>query len=139
MPKNLTESCYSYSQVSSLWLAIHLAVRKKRVLLSIGPGVTAVLANSITALKSISWKRELPEFFKPPDGRNEATLHLWKNSVNACEDYCGSKSYELFLLKRGIVAHYGQLATYCSPIVHRTYKKRHRKDRDCNINSFRGG
>jgi hypothetical protein len=93
-----------FARAHSLWAALQIAKAGRTVLVSITRDIETVAADFRELLEKVpSWIKAKVDVLRP-DG-----AEVFAACVAACEDYCGSESNELFLLRRGIAVHHGQL------------------------------
>ncbi|MBK7889559.1 MAG: DEAD/DEAH box helicase [Bdellovibrionales bacterium] len=91
-----------------LWLALHLAVADKKVLISVTQKIDSVLSHYCKLFESQRhWRSDSPDFFQRP--RRGPKKVIFERCLKACSDYCGESSFEFRLLSRGIAVHHGQL------------------------------
>jgi hypothetical protein len=93
-----------FARAHSLWAAVQIAKAERTVLVSVTRDIEAVAGDFRELLEKFpKWIEE-----KINVRRNDGA-DAFAACVAACEDYCGSDSNELFLLRRGIAVHHGQL------------------------------
>ena len=93
-----------FSRAHSFWAALQVAKAKRTVLISITREIDNVVADLRDLLEnSKEWNEATNSAI------SEVAPELFAACVAACEDYCGIDSNELFLLRRGIAVHHGQL------------------------------
>lgn len=93
-----------FNSLSVLWTALHLVEEERRILVSVAQEPE----------QTMRWYKEALELdgfatavrFTPPEGSARARFD---EARAACQDYCGSDSFELFLLNRGIATSHGQM------------------------------
>lgn len=91
----------------SLWVAIHLADIARAdggpVLITVGTSINNFAKDYVALIND--WQT-MPRFFEADKAQNTAA---YAEALKSCEDYFGEDSYELQLLKNGIVVHHGKL------------------------------
>lgn len=104
LPAKMRSSLYRFNQVTVLWTALHLAAAERRILISLAQQPEQTMGWYAESFDLPAWQG-LPAFV-PPEGRNG---ELFAEARAACVDYCGSDSYEVRLLDRGIATSHGQM------------------------------
>lgn len=98
----------AFVQCHTLWAAIQLARAGQTVLISVMQRIETTIGRFREALTDHkAWQIEVPPYFTPPAHGPRASLY--RSCLDACRDYCGEESHELFLLGKGIAIHHGQL------------------------------
>jgi hypothetical protein len=93
-----------FARAHSLWVSLQIASAERTVLISITRSIDSVASDFRELLEKVpSWQTAKLTVLRKQG--NEAFVAC----VAACEDYCGRDSNELFLLRRGIAVHHGQL------------------------------
>lgn len=109
-PVALQDNAYKRSDVMSTWVALHLAGRRRSVLIAVGSKIGATMNRVMDAVSSRAWKRELRvsqiEWFRRPEGNLGIQ---YDEALASLSSFLGPNSSELLLLQLGIVAHHGQL------------------------------
>lgn len=104
LPAQMRSSLYRFNQVTVLWTALHLVAADRRILISLAQQPEQTMGWYAESFDLPAWQ-DLPAFV-PPEGRNG---ELFVEALAACVDYCGSDSYEVRLLERGIATSHGQM------------------------------
>ena len=93
-----------FARAHSLWAALQIAKAERTVLVSVTRDIETVAADFRELLEKV------PKWIEAKINVLRADRpEVFAACVAACEDYCGSDSNELFLLRRGIAVHHGQL------------------------------
>ena len=112
MPKvtgPLRSDLSAFCQCHLLWAAMQLAAAGRTVLISVAQRIDRLEKRTRDIiLKAKTWEKVIPNFFHAPAAGTESEA-IYNDCLAACEDYCGSDSHEVFLLRRGIAVHHGQL------------------------------
>lgn len=101
----IRNSLTHYTQLYTLWTAIHLLEDNRRILISVAQKPELLMKRFAEAFALPGWEK-LPPYVAPKDLSLRA---LYEEAVAACIDYCGPDSYESALLKRGIATSHGQM------------------------------
>lgn len=101
LPAQWRNSLNRFNCLSVLWTALHLADEDQRVLISVVQEPEQTMRWYKEALERADWE-DAVSFQPPADPRFDETRA-------ACLDYCGTDSFELFLLDRGIATSHGQM------------------------------
>lgn len=104
LPSAWRNSLNRFNTLSVLWTALHLVEEDQRILISVAQEPEQTMRWYKEALELVSWQAILR--FQPPEGAQRARFD---EACAACVDYCGSDSFELFLLQRGIATSHGQM------------------------------
>lgn len=104
LPQQMRSSLYRFNQVTVLWTALHLAATDRRILISLAQQPEQTMGWYAESFDLPAWLG-LPAFV-PPEGRDG---ELFAEARATCVDYCGSDSYEVRLLDRGIATSHGQM------------------------------
>jgi hypothetical protein len=94
-----------YTQLYTLWTALHMLEGTRRVLISVTQTPELLMRRFANAFELPGWEGVWT--FTVPN--NPADLALYEEARLACLDYCGANSYELALLHRGIATSHGQM------------------------------
>jgi len=94
------------------WAAMHLcrqaqARHQPAVLVSVTQHIGGYADDFLCLLESDWSEVELPTFFEPPTEAEKQ--ELWRQCLDACEDYFGLDSREYRLLRRGVIIHHGSM------------------------------
>lgn len=103
-PPTVRDSLPHYVQIHALWTALNLVAGGRNVLLSVTQAPDRAMRRSAEAFGLPGW-----DAFQPFAPQGEENLALHREAVAACVDYCGDKSYEARLLRRGIATSHGQM------------------------------
>lgn len=105
LPAFMRNSVYRFNELSVLWTALHLVDDERRILISVAQEPEQTMCWYKDALELDDWQGvarfELPE--------DESQLARFQETRAVCVDYCGTDSYEAFLLDRGIATNHGQM------------------------------
>ncbi len=101
LPAVMRNSINRFNQLDVLWTALHLAAGGRRILISIAQQPERTMQWYKEALSHASWS-DAPRF---DINRDEG----FEKVRAACIDYCGTESYEVALLDRGIACNHGQM------------------------------
>lgn len=93
-----------FNSLSVLWTALHLAREDQRILISVAQEPEQTMRWFSEALALEAWKA-IVEFERPEGFLGDR----FDEARAACHDYCGTDSFELFLLDRGIATSHGQM------------------------------
>jgi hypothetical protein len=104
LPAPWRNSLNRFNCLSVLWTALHLADEDQRVLISVAQEPEQTMRWYKQALEREDWQDAVA--FQPPEGPLRARF---EEARAACLDYCGTDSFELFLLDRGIATSHGQM------------------------------
>ncbi|MDQ3623321.1 MAG: DEAD/DEAH box helicase, partial [Verrucomicrobiota bacterium] len=104
VPSKFRSDMGRFARAHSLWAALQIAAAGRTVLVSVTRDIDAVAADFRELLEEVPKWVEAKVNVLRTDG-----AALFEQCAAACEDYCGSDSNELFLLRRGIAVHHGQL------------------------------
>ena len=105
LPAAARNSLNHYNQLHILWTALHLCQGGRRVLVSVAQQPEITMRWYAEAFALPGWE-DVSSFAEPED---EFLRTLFQKTREACLDYCGSDSYELALLDRGIAISHGQM------------------------------
>lgn len=94
-----------FNQLDVLWTALHLAAGDRRILISIAQKPEQTMGWYKEALSDASWS-DAPRIEINLDEEDQRRL---EKVHEACTDYCGTESYEVALLERGIACNHGQM------------------------------
>lgn len=94
-----------YTELYTLWTALHLLQGGRRVLISILQYPERLMKRYAQAFQLPGWDA-IAAFAPPGDGVEQS---LFEEARAACADYCGVNSYELRLLEKGIATSHGQM------------------------------
>ncbi|MEA1832546.1 DEAD/DEAH box helicase [Methylobacterium durans] len=104
LPAPWRNSLNRFNCLNVLWTALHLAAEDQRVLISVAQEPEQTMRWYKEALERAEWQDAVR--FQPPGG----PLRLrFDEARAACLDCCGTDSFELFLLDRGIATSHGQM------------------------------
>lgn len=104
LPAQMRSSLNRFNQVTVLWTALHLAASDRQILISLAQQPEQTMGWFAEAFDLPAWQ-DLPAFV-PPEGKGS---DLFAEARAACVDYCGTESYEVRLLDRGIATSHGQM------------------------------
>ncbi len=104
LPAQWRNSLNRFNCLSVLWTALHLAEKDQRVLISVAQEPEQTMRWYKEALEREDWRGVVR--FQPPEGSLRARFDEGRA---ACLDYCGTDSFELFLLDHGIATSHGQM------------------------------
>lgn len=104
LPATWRNSLNRFNCLNVLWTALHLAEEEQRILISVMQEPEKILRWFKKALEHNDWQGTSK--FSPPEGPLRARFDEVRA---ACIDYCGSDSFELFLLDHGIATSHGQM------------------------------
>ncbi|MTI84959.1 MAG: DEAD/DEAH box helicase [Firmicutes bacterium] len=105
LPAIMRNSIYCFNELYVLWTALHLVDDKRRILISIAQKPEQIMGRYKKALELEEWQDIVP--FELPKQKEQ--LAKFMEAREACIDYCGIDSYEVFLLDRGIASNHGQM------------------------------
>lgn len=105
LPATVRRSLDRFNQLHILWTALHLRSSSRRILISVAQQPEQTLRWYAECLERPGWV-ELLQFVEPEE---PGAQRRYRETVNACLDYCGGSSYELALLRHGIATNYGQM------------------------------
>lgn len=104
LPAQWRNSLNRFNCLSVLWTALHLADEDQRILVSVAQEPEQTMRWFKEALEHADWRGAVR--FQPPEGPLRARFD---EARAACLDYCGTDSFELFLLDHGIATSHGQM------------------------------
>ncbi len=104
LPATWRNSLNRFNCLNVLWTALHLAEEDQRILISVMQEPEQTMRWFKEALEHKDWQDTVK--FSPQDGPLRARFD---EARAACIDYCGSDSFELFLLDCGIATSHGQM------------------------------
>ncbi|NUN07125.1 MAG: DEAD/DEAH box helicase [Bdellovibrio sp.] len=105
----LKSSAYSFVECHSLWMAIHLGLAGKQVLISVTQNIDSIMKHYCDLFEAQkNWQKKVPVFFDR-NNLSEDSKDLYDRCITICDDYCGKGSFERRLLGFGIAVHHGQL------------------------------
>jgi hypothetical protein len=104
-PATIRNSLPHYTQLYTLWTALHILEGSRRVLISVMQSPELIMKRFAEAFTLPGW--ETVWRFANPE--NAGDLALYQQAHSNCLDYCGPNSYELALLERGIATSHGQM------------------------------
>ncbi|QEW21730.1 ski2-like helicase [Marinibacterium anthonyi] len=105
LPAPIRNSLPHYTELYTLWTALHLLQGGRRILISVMQSPERLMRRCAEAFDLDGWNA-VPPFVPPADIGDRA---LFDESRAACLDYCGPASFELRLLDRGIATNHGQM------------------------------
>ncbi len=105
LPSLIRGSLNHFNQLNVLWTALHLIEGERRILISVAQEPEQTMRWFAEAFELTAW-RTLQPFTEPQEDDSRARF---RETHDACIDYCGEHSYELALLKRGIATNHGQM------------------------------
>lgn len=94
-----------FTEIYTLWTALHLLEGGRRILVSIMQSPERVMRRFAEAFDLPGWANVYR--FTPPEGESDGAL--FREARAACVDYCGMDSFERRLLDRGIATSHGQM------------------------------
>lgn len=105
LPAAARSSLDRFNQLHILWTALHLRDSGRRILISVAQEPEQTMRWFVEGIARPGWA-ELAQFDEPeePDAQRR-----YRNAVEACQDYCGTDSYEFALLQYGIATNHGQM------------------------------
>lgn len=104
LPALWRNSLNRFNSLTVLWTALHLAREDQRILISVAQEPEQTMRWFRDALELAQWREVVA--FEPPEG---FLRERFDEAREACLDYCGDGSFELFLLDRGIATNHGQM------------------------------
>ncbi len=119
-PAKLLCSAELRAEISSLWVAANLAERDRCILVYCGSQIEVSQGRFLEALKN--WGNACQDYFVVPQEGEAGSLY--DQALAATADYCGTKSREYRLLRRGIASHHGQLPHVVRRLITRLIRQR---------------
>lgn len=105
LPAQWRNSLNRFNCLNVLWTALHLADEDQRVLISVAQEPEQTMRWYKEALEHADWQAAMR--YSPPE--DEALRARFDEARDACVDYCGADSFEVFLLDCGIATSHGQM------------------------------
>lgn len=105
LPAQWRNSLNRFNCLSVLWTALHLADEDQRVLISVAQEPEQTMRWYKEALEREDWQAAMR--YAPPE--DERLRARFDETREACVDYCGVDSFEVYLLDRGIATSHGQM------------------------------
>ena len=104
VPPKFRSDVGRFARAHTFWAALQIAKAERTVLISITRDIETIVADFRELIeKAPAWQKAEVNVLRV------GGAELFAACVAACEDYCGSESNELYLLRRGIAVHHGQL------------------------------